>query len=119
MSFLLYIKLSQTNRQTKYGLVSKVGWPVQFNQLDNYGGEVGYLPTIEVRGLRDPVVQLIDEATGEVIYTLRIAGSSFRPKVFDADRLYTVVISEPDIGQTRRLTGLSVVAEDERREVVF
>jgi len=95
-------------------------WPVVFNQLDNYGGEVGYLPTLEINGLRDPVVQLIDEATGEVIYTVRAAGTSFRPKVFDAAATYTVVVSEPDTGQSQTLSGLRLAAdESETVEVVF
>jgi hypothetical protein len=95
------------------------GWPVVFNQLDNYGGEVGYLPTLEVRGLRDPVVQLIDEASDEVIYTIRVAGTTFRPKVFDGDAVYTLVVGEPDRGQIQRLTGLVVAAAGETLEVVF
>jgi phosphodiesterase/alkaline phosphatase D-like protein len=95
------------------------GWPVEFNQLDNYGGEVGYLPTIEVSGLTDPVVQLIDERDGEVVYTVRIAGSSFRPKVFDAGTRYTVVVGEPDSGQEQRLEGLAVGAGDEVLQVAF
>lgn len=95
------------------------GWPVAFNQLDNYGGEVGYLPTLEVSGLRDPVVQLIDEASGEVIYTIRIAGTTFRPKVFDAGAVYTLVVSEPDTGQTQRLTGVTIGADGETVEVIF
>jgi len=95
------------------------GWPVTFNQLDNYGGEVGYLPTVNVSGLRDPVVQLVDEENGEVVYTIRIAGTTFRPKVFDAGGVYTVVVSEPDTGQMQRITGLGVAAAGESIEVVF
>jgi hypothetical protein len=95
------------------------GWPVEFNQIDNYGGEVGHLPTINVRGLSDPVIQLIDEESGDVIYTIRIAGAAFRPKVFDAAARYTVIVSEPDSGQMQRITGLSVAAAGESIEVVF
>ena len=90
------------------GAAQFFGWPVTFNQLDNYGGGVGHLPTIEVSGMSDPVVQLIRESTGEVVYTLRIAGTSFQPKVFDAAETYTVAVGEPGTGQLQRLTGLRI-----------
>ncbi len=94
------------------------GWPVAFNQLDNYGGEIGYLPTLEVRGVSDPVVQLVDESSGEVIYTLRINGTTFRPPAFDADARYTLVVGEPDTGASQSLTGLTV-GDGGTLEVVF
>ena len=97
-----------------------VGWPVTFNQLDNFAGEVGYLATLTVRGLQDAVVQLVDESDGAVIYTIRIAGNEFRPKIFDAGATYTLVVSEPGSGMLRRLTGLRAAADpSERLEVVF
>jgi len=95
------------------------GWPVTFHQLDNFGGEVGYLATVDVTGLQDPVIQLIDEGSGEVVYTVRIAGTTFRAKVFDADKTYTLVVSEPDSGQTQRLTGLTVAGANDTVEVIF
>ena len=70
------------------------GWPVKINQLDNYGRKAyGYLPTIQVTGLTDPVVQVIDQQNGEVLYTLRIRGMSFQPWVFE-DGLYRVDVGE-------------------------
>ena len=42
-------------------------------------------------GATDPVVQVVDESKGEIVYTLRIKGSSFRPKVF-AEGAYTVKV---------------------------
>jgi len=72
------------------------GWPQTIKQQDNYGRKaVAYLPTIKVSGMTDPVVQVIDEANGEIVYTLRIKGSSFRPKVFK-NGTYTVKVGEPD-----------------------
>jgi len=96
------------------------GWPVTFNQLDNYGGEVGYLPTLEISGLDSPVVQLIDESSGEIVYTIRVAASTFRPKIFDADATYTIVIGEPGTPNMQTLSGLRMAAgEEERHEVIF
>jgi len=53
---------------------------VKINQLDNYGRKAyGYLPKIRVTGMTDPVVQEIDGENGEVLYKLRIRGTSFQP----------------------------------------
>ena len=59
------------------------GWPLTLRQEDNYARKaVAWLPTVRVSGGKDPVVQVIDEANGEVVYTLRIPGTEYRPKVF-------------------------------------
>lgn len=59
------------------------GWPKTINQIDNYGRKaLAYLPTLKFKGLKNPVVQIIDEANGEIVYTLRIKGNTFKPKVF-------------------------------------
>lgn len=72
------------------------GWPVKFNQLDNYGPEpVEFLPTFSITNLDNPVFQIIDESNNEILYTLRINGAQFRPKVFKKGN-YTVKIGEPD-----------------------
>ena len=56
------------------------GWPVRFHQLEGYGRTpVGYLPTLVVEGMSNPVVQVISETGGGVIYTLRIQGKVFTP----------------------------------------
>ena len=39
------------------------------------------------------MVQVVDEARGEIVYTLRILGTSFRPKVFQPGT-YTVIVGE-------------------------
>jgi hypothetical protein len=70
------------------------GWPVTIEQEENYGREaVAYLPTVEVTGHEDPVLQVIAEAGGEIVYTLRINGTSYRPQVFKEGR-YTIKVGE-------------------------
>jgi len=70
------------------------GWPVVIDQEDNYSRKaVGYLPTIRVKGLVDPVIQVAEEPGGEVVYTLRIKGTTYRPKVFRKGT-YTVTVGE-------------------------
>ena len=70
------------------------GWPKTIKQTDNYGRKAAaYLPTLQVKGQKNPVVQVLDESNGEVVYTLRILGASFRPKVFKPGA-YTVKVGE-------------------------
>ena len=70
------------------------GWPMTIGQPDNYGRKpAAWLPTPRVRGMSDPVVQVIDEKSGEIVYTLRIKGTEFRPMVFEK-RTYTLKVGE-------------------------
>ncbi len=72
------------------------GWPITINQLDNYGRTpYGYLPEIEVTDQANAVVQVINETTNEIEYTLRLKGTSFRPPIFEKGK-YTVRVGEPD-----------------------
>lgn len=97
------------------------GWPVTFHQLDNYGGRTaGYLPTIEVRGLNHPVIQVIRQDDGKMVYTVRAQGTSFRPKVFQKGT-YTVRVGEPDSNLWKVLRDLPVLPPEkqEKRVVIF
>ena len=86
------------------------GWPRTISMLDNYGRKAhAHLPTIEVAGMDDPVVQIIDEADGSVVYTLRINGRSFRPKVFK-DGAYTVKAGEPGEKKVKVFKGVKPAA---------
>ena len=72
------------------------GWPITIQQTDNYGRTpYGYLPEIEVVDYPNAVVQVINEKTNVIEYTLRIKGNQFRPPVFEKGK-YTVRIGEPD-----------------------
>ncbi|MDR5729231.1 MAG: twin-arginine translocation pathway signal protein [Terriglobia bacterium] len=72
------------------------GWPITIDQIDNgLRGAEWQLDLIETPGFRDPVVQVQDEASGEIIYTLRINGESFTPLVRNPG-IYTVLAYDPD-----------------------
>ncbi|NQV33206.1 MAG: hypothetical protein HQ515_10965 [Phycisphaeraceae bacterium] len=78
------------------------GWPKTIKQTDNYSRKAAaYLPTLNIEGKTNPVVQIIDESNDEVIYTLRILGTSFSPKVFRRGT-YTIKIGEGDHVKTLR-----------------
>ncbi len=83
------------------------GWPATISQQDNYGRKgAAYLPTIEVSGMTNPVVQVIDESDNEIVYTLRINGSSYRPKVFKQGK-YTVRVGEPGTDRMKTLMNIA------------
>jgi hypothetical protein len=84
----------QTN-PSEAGAQPYPGWPITVNQMDNYGRAArAWLPTLVFKGLTDPVVQVVDERSGDVVYTVRAKGASFRPKVFAAGS-YTIRAGEP------------------------
>lgn len=61
------------------------GWPQTFAMQENDGREpVGYLPRLQVDGPGEvtPMVQVVEEDTGEIVYTLRLGGQEFRPPVY-------------------------------------
>lgn len=62
---------------------------------------------------RDPAdkPQIVDEADGEVVYTLRIQGKSFRPMVFK-DGTCTVRIIDPDRNRKQVRKSLTPIPPD-------
>src|SRR5690606_7050663 len=96
------------------------GWPITISQDDNYSRDaVGYLPLLQIEGELNPVVQLINEESGQLEYSLRVNGKTFRPKVFLPGK-YTVKLYVPEIGKEQSLTGLEIAKNDEESlEVSF
>jgi len=92
------------------------GWPITVAQTDNYARAAkAWLPTLEVMGMENPVVQIVDESDGEVVYTLRIRGTRFRPKVF-REGLYTIKVGEPGTDRFRVIR--QVRATTDNRETI-
>lgn len=77
------------------------GWPKTVSILDNYDRPVrSWLPNYQVSGLSNkPVFQVIDEANGEILYTVRVPGDVYQPGVFDYSGSYTIRIGDPDTEQ--------------------
>jgi hypothetical protein len=80
---------------TKPGATQFPGWPITIRQEENYGRKaLAWLPRLQVNR-DDPVVQVIDEYNGEVVYTWRINGRGWSPKVFRRGT-YTVRVWDGD-----------------------
>ncbi|MFC2098167.1 hypothetical protein ACFLSP_00345 [Bacteroidota bacterium] len=91
------------------------GWPITFQMQDNYARKAtGWLPPIVVSGLeRPPVIQVINEVTGEIIYTLRVSSYSYQAKVFETGT-YSITIGEPGTSLIKSLSGL--ISMDSREQ---
>jgi alkaline phosphatase D len=72
------------------------GWPVTVKLTENYGRKpYGYLNEVICTHTQNPVVKLTDQASGELVYALRIQGQRFKPWVFKPGT-YRVEIGDPD-----------------------
>lgn len=90
------------------------GWPVQFNQEDNYGREAqAYLPEFKVEGITNPVFQVVDEARNEILMTIRAKTNVYRPKVFK-EGVYTVIIGEPGTSKMKAFKNLHSLGPEEK-----
>lgn len=75
------------------------GWPKTITAADNDGRKaVGNLPTLELNSWKNPVVQVIDQSSGEIVSTQRVSGNQFQPKVF-AEGTYRIRVGDPDLDQ--------------------
>ncbi len=91
------------------------GWPITITQQDNYGRKAkAYLPTLQIKGQADPVVQVIFEKDGDIVYTLRNKGNTFRPKVFE-EGTYTILVGEGAGIQT--LQGIESIGISETKTI--
>jgi hypothetical protein len=61
-------------------------------------------------GFTDPVIQVVDETTGEVVYTLRIRGSTWQPKAFQAGP-HTLRVEGQD-GTAREFKGVQATLKE-------
>lgn len=70
------------------------GWPVTLNQEDNFLSNASFfLPELNIKDMDNSVVQVIDEINNEIVYTIRIKGKNYQPKVFKKG-VYTIKIGE-------------------------
>jgi hypothetical protein len=90
------------------------GWPVVFRQPDVIGQKPwGYLPTLVVEGLEDPVVEVIAQPEGETEYVYRVPGSRFAPPV-PGPGVYTIRVGEPGTSRLQTFLGLEASPDSTR-----
>ena len=81
------------------------GWPITVAMADNDGRKpAAWLPELRFESAANPVVQIVEETTGDILYTVRVRGDRFQPRVYAPGR-YTVRLgrNKPD---AKTLTGL-------------
>ena len=63
------------------------GWPITLHMDDNDGREVvGHLPELTFENAENPVVQVVEDKSGEILYTVRVQGRTFKPRVYAAGK---------------------------------
>ena len=95
------------------------GWPRTIEMTDNYNRKAfGYLPTLKINGLENPVVQVISETDNEVVYTLRLKNNVFQPRVFNPGT-YTVLIKDMEGKEVKRFSELNLLKTGEEGEIAI
>lgn len=103
---------------SKPGARQYPGWPMRLNLADNFvtAPEL-WLPPLRITNLADPVIQVIDQANGSVVYTWRADGDRFQPWV-PSEGVYSVVVGDPDRGLAFTVTDLEAGEQDQNEIVV-
>lgn len=91
-------------------------WPVTVSEREQYGKSAkAYLPRLKFTNTSSAVVEVMDAKHAELLYALRLNTDSWQPHVF-AEGEYNLVISEPEAGVKKEITGL--VASPVNQEVL-
>ncbi|MCH2101538.1 MAG: alkaline phosphatase D family protein [Planctomycetes bacterium] len=94
------------------------GWPFEIPQLLNGGRRnKAYLPELRISGMRDPVLQVIDSFSDEVIYTYRIQGQRFRAPVPEEGK-YDLRIGELGTGREILVEGVRATPHNDKELIV-
>ena len=89
------------------------GWPMTLRVDDLYAREpVAFLPPVVIKGFEQgdrPLVRVVEEASGALVYARRISEAEFLPRVF-AEGRYTVLVGEGR-ADDKKFTGVVATAE--------
>ncbi len=87
------------------------GWPITVAMDANDGRKIaGWLPELVFEGALNPVVQVIEEATSDILYTVRAQGDRFQPRVYSTGKHTVKIGREKPDAQT--LAGLEAKPKD-------
>jgi alkaline phosphatase D len=93
------------------------GWPLTISQFDNYGREAAaWLPKLIISGEPDPVIEVINQGTGEYEYMVRIKGNEFSPKVFSGGH-YTIRVGYPEHDNWKTIENLAALSSKDEQEL--
>ncbi|MBA3697565.1 MAG: metallophosphoesterase [Planctomycetes bacterium] len=106
----------------KHGNVAQFpGWPITVPMDANDGRKpVAWLPELTFTGASSAVVQVINDTTGEMLYSVRVTGPRYQPPVF-APGTYTVKIGRdrPDAQHLADITATADAAAAGTRAIVL
>jgi alkaline phosphatase D len=95
------------------------GWPLTISQSDNYGREAkAWLPTLNIEGDPDPVVEVINQETDEFEYSVRIRGNKYIPKVF-SEGLYTIRLGYPERDSWKVIDNIKTLSSQNQEELLI
>ena len=99
------------------------GWPVKLRLADLDGRQpVAWLPDLKIEGISDPIVQIIDQESQEIIKVTRAFKGMYRPGVYDMEKTYILRVGEPHSGtlwwEGKNLQPTSKPGQEERLVVL-
>ncbi len=91
------------------------GWPITIHQLDNYKGETkGYLPTLNIKGIKQPVIKIRNADDNSLMYAIRLNTQTFKPFVFQEGK-YNIEVLDPDQDKKQEFKDLTILPPDEEK----
>jgi hypothetical protein len=115
-----YVQIDAAERSVVYNRIncsdkhekSYPGWPIKCKYSAAYNrNHIGYLPAVEVMGSSNAVIQVINENSGELVYSVRSSGTVLLPHVFEVGH-YSLIAGEPELNLKRSFTGLTPKASE-------
>ncbi len=95
------------------------GWPLTISQFDNYGRDAeAWLPGIQIEGEPDPVIEVINQQTGEMEYSVRINGMSFSPKVF-SEGIFTIRLGYPEQDNWKIIDNIETIVNMDDKKLLI
>jgi hypothetical protein len=94
----------------RFGKAQFPGWPITVSMDANDGRPpFAWLPELRFSGIRNPVVQVVADDTGEILYTIRVPRNRFQPAVFALGR-YSLKVGR-DRPERTEFTGLEAAKD--------
>ena len=98
----------QSDPRVREGDGQYEGWPIVVRAEEGDGrAPIGFLPTLRVEGLVDPVVE-VRTAEGDIAYSRRVVGDTFRPPVFQPGP-HSIRVGDPDRNVWQERSGMEAV----------